>query len=53
VTSRPRRRQASDVRNLWPEPDTFQQFTGSAFVHNDKDAVEAYIFHAIYAGRVT
>jgi hypothetical protein len=44
---------ASDVRNLWPEPNTFQQFKGSGFVHNDKDAVEAYIFHAICAGKVT
>src|SRR5262249_17166421 len=28
---------ASDIRNLWPEPNTFQQFKSSAFVHNDKD----------------
>ena len=44
---------ASDVRNLWPEPNTFAQFKGSAFVHNDKDAVEAYTFHAICAGTVS
>ena len=44
---------ASDVRNLWPEPDTFQQFTSSEFVHNDKDAVEAYTYHAICDGKVT
>jgi hypothetical protein len=44
---------ASDVRNLWPEPNTFAQFKASAFVHNDKDAVEAYTFHAICAGKVT
>jgi hypothetical protein len=44
---------ASDVRNLWPEPNTFNQFKGSAFVHNDKDAVEAYTFHAICAGTVS
>lgn len=44
---------ASDVRNLWPEPNTFQQFRSSGFVHNDKDAVEAYTFHAICAGKVS
>jgi len=44
---------ASDVRNLWPEPNTFQQFKASAFVHNDKDAVEAYTFHAICDGKVS
>lgn len=44
---------ASDVRNLWPEPNTFRQFRQSAFVHNDKDAVEAYTFHAICARKVT
>jgi len=44
---------ASDVRNLWPEPDTFTQFHPSGFVHNDKDAVESYTFHAICAGKVT
>jgi hypothetical protein len=44
---------ASDVRNLWPEPNVFlNSSTGSAFVHNDKDAVEAYTFHALCAGRV-
>lgn len=44
---------ASDVRNLWPEPNTFQQFRSSGFIHNDKDAVEAYTFHAICAGTVS
>jgi hypothetical protein len=44
---------ASDVRNLWPEPNTFQQFKSSAFVHNDKDAVEVYTFHAICDGKVS
>jgi hypothetical protein len=44
---------ASDVRNLWPEPNTFQQFKASAFVHNDKDVVEAYTFHAICDGKVS
>jgi hypothetical protein len=38
---------ASDIRNLWPEPNTFTQFKASAFVHNDKDAVEAHTLHAI------
>jgi hypothetical protein len=41
---------ASDLRNLWPEPNTLQQFRGGSFVHNDKDAVESYTFHAICAG---
>lgn len=41
---------SSDVRNLWPEPNTFKTATKSAYVHNDKDAVEAYTFHAICAG---
>jgi hypothetical protein len=44
---------ASDLRNLWPEPNTFSQFHGSAFVHNDKDAVESYTFHAICAHKTT
>lgn len=43
---------ASDIRNLWPEPNTFRQFKGSAFVGNDKDAVEAYTFHALGDGKV-
>jgi hypothetical protein len=43
---------ASDIRNLWPEPNTFARYKSSAFVHNDKDAVEAYLFHAICAGKV-
>jgi len=44
---------ASDVRNRWPEPNSFQQFRASSFVHNDKDAVESYTFHAICAGTAT
>lgn len=44
---------ASDIRNLWPEPNTFEQYKQSAFVHNDKDAVEAYTFHAVCAGKVS
>lgn len=44
---------ASDVRNLWPEPNTFQQFTSSGFVRNDKDTVEAYTYHAICDGKVS
>lgn len=44
---------ASDVRNLWPEPNTLLRFAGTAFIHNDKDAVEQYTFHAICQGKVT
>jgi len=44
---------ASDVRNLWVESNTFHDFKPSTFVHNDKDAVESYTFHAICAGKVT
>jgi hypothetical protein len=44
---------ASDVRNLWPEPNTFSQFHSSGFVHNDKDAVESYTYHAICGHKVT
>jgi hypothetical protein len=44
---------ASDTRNLWPELNVFRNgTTGSAFVHNDKDAIEAYTFHALCAGKV-
>ena len=41
---------ASDLHNLWPEPNSFHQFRASSVVHNDKDAVESYTFHAICAG---
>jgi hypothetical protein len=44
---------ASDIRNLWPEPDTMQQFQPSSHVHNDKDTVESYTFHAVCDGKVT
>jgi hypothetical protein len=44
---------ASDVRNLWPEPDTFQRFHPDSFVHNDKDVVESYTFHAVCDHKVT
>lgn len=44
---------ASDVRNLWPEPNTFQLFRGSSYVRNDKDVVEAYTYHAICDHKVT
>lgn len=42
---------ASDVRNLWPEPNIFasDQHSGSAFVHNDKDQVEQDAFTALCA----
>lgn len=43
---------ASDVRNLWPEPNNFQSFKPSAYIHNDKDAVEDYTYQAICAGKV-
>jgi hypothetical protein len=45
---------ASDVRNLWPEPNTFVsgQAKESSFVHNDKDQVEADIFDALCTGKV-
>lgn len=42
----------SDYRNLWPEPNTFDTATPSAFIHNDKDAVEAYTFRAICSRKV-
>lgn len=45
---------ASDVRNLWPELDQDAGlFKRGTFVHNDKDAVESYTFHAVCAGKVT
>lgn len=44
---------ASDVRNLWPEPNTFRRFHRGSYVRNDKDVVEAYTFHAICDGKVT
>lgn len=44
---------ASDVRNLWPEPNTFKQFHATTFIHNDKDAVEDYTFQAICDRKVT
>jgi hypothetical protein len=46
---------ASDIRNLWPEPNTFASGkpSGSAFVHNDKDQVEQDAFAALCAGRAT
>lgn len=42
----------SDVRSLWPEPNLLYEATGGAFIRNDKDQVEAYLFHAECAGRV-
>jgi hypothetical protein len=44
---------ASDVRNLWPEPNTFRQFHETPDIHNDKDAVEDYTYAAICRGTVT
>lgn len=43
---------SSDYRNLWPEPNTLHTATASAYVHNDKDAVEAYTYHAICSRKV-
>jgi hypothetical protein len=45
---------ASDIRNLWPEPNIFAsaKHSSSAFVHNDKDQVEQDAFSALCAGRV-
>lgn len=46
---------ASDIRNLWPEPNVFAsaQHSKSAFVHNDKDQVEQDAFSALCAGKAT
>jgi hypothetical protein len=44
---------ASDVRNLWPEPNVMRRFEASTYVRNDKDAVEAYTFDAVCDHRVT
>ncbi|WP_336854055.1 HNH endonuclease [Sinomonas albida] len=43
---------ASDIRNLWPEPNTFASGkpSASSFVHNDKDQVEEDAFSALCAG---
>jgi hypothetical protein len=44
---------ASDWRNLWPEPNVFLNgTTGSAFIRNDKDAVEGWTFHKLCAGQI-
>jgi len=44
---------SSAVQNLFPQPNVLKTGTGSAYVHNDKDRVEAYTFHALCAGKVT
>jgi hypothetical protein len=44
---------SSDVRNLWPESNSLYTAKASAFVRNDKDQVEAYLFHAVCAGRAS
>jgi hypothetical protein len=36
-----------------PEPNTFSQFKPSSYIHNDKDAVEDYLYQAICASKVT
>jgi len=43
---------SSDVRNLWPEPNVRYLGQGNGF-HNDKDRVEAYLFHAQCAGKAS
>jgi hypothetical protein len=46
---------SSAAANLWPEPNTFIGGTASSsqFIRNDKDQVEAYLFNALCAGRVS
>ena len=45
---------ASDVGNLWPEPNQDAQTQHrSAFVHNDKDAIEAKLRDLICSGAVS
>lgn len=45
---------ASDVRNLWPEPnDDANEYRRGTYVHNDKDQVEALTFDALCSGRVS
>lgn len=44
---------SSDARNLWPEPNTFLRYHGGHGLHNDKDAVEAYLSSAICQHKVT
>jgi len=44
---------SSAVQNLFPQPNVLKTATGSAYVHNDKDQVEVYTFHALCAGKVT
>jgi hypothetical protein len=44
---------ASDLRNLWPEPNTTALYRPSSYVHNDKDAVEDYTYQAICDGETT
>lgn len=43
---------SSDVRNLWPEPNLLYDTAGSSFIHNDKDEVESYLYHAQCSGKV-
>ena len=46
---------ASDIRNLWPEPNIFAlgKPSASAFVHNDKDQVEDDAFSALCSGKAS
>ena len=44
---------ASDLRNLWPELNTTKLYGASAFVHNDKDEVEAVTHDAICARKTS
>jgi hypothetical protein len=44
---------ASDIHNLWPEPNTSTRYRPSLYIHNDKDAVEDYTYQAICAHKTT
>jgi hypothetical protein len=44
---------ASDLRNLWPEPNTTKLYRSSSYVHNDKDAIEDYTYQAICDHKTT
>lgn len=45
---------ASDVRNLWPEPNIFKIFKQGAATANDKDVIETYLWQkGICARKVT
>ena len=43
---------ASDVRNLWPEPNVFRRTTRAPYVNNDKDATESAAHESLCTGAV-